>query len=100
MTFLDAARAALMHDKESDFSQDFKVSVLGGKWTMENKHTAFDAISGAARGGLNKEFCHWRSLQISVRFDVSVYGQERCQILARAICHKMQPFLSPEIEQL
>lgn len=84
-------------DQDQQALDDFKVVILGGKWTMQHKHTAFDAIQGIARGGLAKEFCDRRGLQQSMRFDVSAYGQERCQVLARAFCHKMQYFLQAEI---
>jgi hypothetical protein len=97
MKSLDEARAALVLDKALPASDDFKVCLLGGKWTMEHKHTAYDALQGSARGALAKDFCRKRELQMSMRFDVSAYGEATCQILARAWCHRLQYFLDQEV---
>jgi hypothetical protein len=94
---LDAARSVLALSEPETATEDFKVAVLGGKWTLEHKNTAFDAVSGSARGALAKDFCFRRSMQQSMRFDVAAYGQDICNILARGFCHKMQWFLNHEV---
>ena len=95
---LDKARAALSADPEPS-TDDFKVSVLGGHWTMEHHGVGADAVMGSARGNAAKAFCTRRGVQQGIRFNYSVYGAEACGILARGWCHKMQHFYNLELSR-
>ena len=93
---LENARLALAKEEEVSHS-DFSTRVLGGAWLLKTKGIPFDAIQGAARNELAKEFCGRRLLQKTMRFDYNVYGGEHCGVLARAWCHRMQWLLNLEL---
>ena len=83
---LDKARADESAAAEPS-ADDFKVTVLGGAWTLAHHGVPFDAIQGGARSNLPQDFCNRRGVPRSARFNYSTYGDRACGTLERAWCH-------------
>ena len=87
--------------QQNEVSQDdFTTRVLGGAWLMKTKGIPFDAVQGSVRGQLAKDFCERRSMQKAIGFEYTAYGGDRCSILARAWCHRMQWLFNQELSLL
>jgi len=71
---------------------DFQVKVLGGKWTLEHKSTAFDAIAAMARKGLPFAWCRAYNLNVEASFSIRKHGEEAARVLAVEWCKRMQFF--------
>ena len=92
MKALDAARDRLAELPDFALANNFKVRLLGGKWTMAHEARACSAAQGFASGRAAQMFSANRVGQKSMRFDVDICGQGGSQMLARAWCHRMQYF--------
>ena len=77
---------------------DFPVTVLGGKWTKQNKQKSFDAVSAAATGAYAIKFCQDQNVFASARFDIEAYTMVYANMLGRGWAHKMQHFLNLSAE--
>ena len=64
---IDEARAWVERHAPPDIGEDFFVTALGGRWTMEHLHMPWDALAAKSRGGLPVHFCTTFRLQRSVR---------------------------------
>jgi hypothetical protein len=70
---------------------DFKITLLGGKWTKENRDVAFDATRGAPRANSSAEdFAVAYGFKKSARFEIGLYGLNLALVLARTWCSKVQ----------
>ena len=70
---------------------DFKITLLGGKWTKENRDVSFDAVKGAPRQNSSAEdFSVAYGLGKSARFEIALYGLNVALVLARTWCSKLQ----------
>lgn len=98
MRELEQVRTAVAADAPERCTDDFRVTVLGGAWLLEHRGIPFDAVQGAARGAMAKDFCRRRQAQVTMRFDLGAYGQDACGVLARAWCHRMQHHFNLELE--
>ena len=91
---LDRRRAELAADGVvHSVGEDFKVSGLGGAWTMAHHGVACDAIQASARTSSAKKFCEAYRLNKSARYDLVAFTEGVPQALARGWAHKMQYFL-------
>ena len=55
---------------------NFKVTLLGGKWSLEHKQKAVAEFMGSANRGQASEWCDAQQLPKSARFDPAKYGGE------------------------
>ena len=92
MKELDRARADIEQGKDDSVS-DFRVVVLGGKWTQANRHMAFDAVQGKASGQLAHDFCTARGMNHSKRFGSTKIAFAAAGVLSRGWCHRLQYFM-------
>lgn len=90
-TQLLAARDAIGEEVET-LPEDYRVKVLGGKWTKSHRGVAFDAYKGEGRPGRPTEFLEEYHMGKSARFDVSLYTVEGAACMARTWCNKCQYF--------
>ena len=95
---VDEARAWVERHAPPDIGEDFFVTVLGGRWTMEHLHMPWDALAAKSRGGLPVHFCTTFRLQRSVRFSRNRYGAEVCLRLCTEWCRRMQYFYTWWVE--
>jgi hypothetical protein len=93
---LHDARADLLSSCPLDAFEDFRITVLGGRWLRLHRNKAFDAVLAKCRGEAAADFCIRRGEHRSCRFTVSL-GLPTCGVLARSWCHKMQHFYSWEL---
>ena len=90
---LDRRRAELAADAvEALEGEDFTVTILGGKWSMQHRGVAAAAVAAEARGALARDFCSRRGLPKKATFDFSAYPEGIAPVLARAWAHRMQHF--------
>jgi len=88
---LDSARQEV-HDvlPRPPAALGWRIDVLGGKWTLEHRGRAYDAVQGHARGPEALDFCRRRALQKSMRFSTADFGLELAHLLARAYVSRME----------
>jgi hypothetical protein len=72
---------------------DFRVTILGGAWLMEEKGKAFDAFPGAARKGGVEDWCIQYGLTRSARFNVDLYGEHHAHIFREGMVLQASVFL-------
>ena len=72
-------------------STDFITVILGGGWTMTHKGKAYDVFRLGARVRANR-FCERCGLQKSMRFSVTLFGDNVACSLAKAWCSRLQFF--------
>jgi hypothetical protein len=71
-------------------SDDFKLKVLGGPWTLAAHGVISDALSGITIGEHAIDWCRVRALNLSFRCEIALYAIENCAVLVRTWCIKMQ----------
>ena len=75
--------------------EDFRVVVIGGKFTMQNRGLAFQGFSGQVRkGGEAEQWCHQYHLQMTSSYSSSWYGVEAAATCAREWCARLQYFFN------
>lgn len=85
-----AEAKALVSDKEG--LDLFAVRPLGGKWTHEHLHVAFDAWQARAVSPDATDFLRRYGLQLAMRFDVSLYSNHGALLCANYWVAKMRCF--------
>jgi len=72
---------------------DFKVTLLGGRWTAAHRGVAVDAVRAYATSGQDADtFAKDYNLGAARRFDISRYGMNAAKTLAEEWCRKCQFF--------
>ena len=71
---------------------DFDVKFLEGESTFKKKGVWEDGVQGYASGNKVKNWCRKHHLQITVRYEIDLYGLEIANTLARTWMLKMQHF--------
>jgi hypothetical protein len=87
-----AAHRAQWADGLPATTDDFKVTLLGGRWLAAHHGMAYDAFQGASTNQRAKLFCRNRNMPFSARYNISTYGNAEASMLARTWCHKMQHY--------
>ena len=92
---VDRKWAEQAHDNAATLgNNDFRVTVLKGKWTLEAKGVVADAISAQARTLYAKAFCESRGMPRSFRAEIGTYGWGVANTLCVAWATKMQFFFN------
>ena len=89
---LQEARARVAAESGKGDGSDFRMRVLGGKWTAEHRGRAFDAYAGEASAGEPSKWAVQYSMGRSARFDVSLYTAKGASCLAKTWRCKCQYF--------
>eukprot|EP00969_Alexandrium_andersonii_P048218 2116374-Alexandrium_andersonii.AAC.1 len=87
MKALDEARAALAKEVPVEHD-DFRVTVLGGKFTAAKTGKPFDYIVAMSRGQAAKDFCIRHFEPHSFRCSYAKYGSKAAGVLCRAWAHR------------
>lgn len=85
--------------KDHEANVNFKVTVLGGKWTMANKKKAFDFLMAAPKGDAAKKWMKCFFQDQSIRFSFERYGDRLCTHLCLHWCRIMEYFLTLWLQQ-
>ena len=89
--FLGESRRLLLADLAMHMPTHFKVTALGGHWTLTHRGTHIDNVQGYGV----KEVQDWMAtynIQKTARFSVAVYGAWGSKVLALSWCQKLQFF--------
>jgi hypothetical protein len=73
-------------------TDDFRLRVLGGKWTLGHRGVIADALCGYAVAEHIEQWCTARAVPMSYRCEISLYTIEVGAVMVRAWCTKMQYF--------
>ena len=75
-------------------TEDFKLKVLGGAWTLSVHGVVADALTGLAIGEHVQTWCRTRHVPMSFRCELALYTIEHCATMVRTWCAKMQHFFN------
>ena len=96
---IEQAFTALRDEKEKYAGDDdeevvdWRVSVLGGAWTVRHRGVAFNAFRSAPRvGSVAEQWAADYNIGKSARFDMSLYGSSVANDLAKGYSHRCQYF--------
>jgi hypothetical protein len=89
---LYAKRAAWL-DEAPPPAIDFKLQLLGGRFTLEKTGQLYDAYSAKASGAEAIEWCRRYGLPRSARFARTLYGDDMAGMLSRWWAAKMQYYI-------
>lgn len=73
-------------------SDGFSWTVLGGKWTMQNRGVAFDSYRGQPSSKTSKDWAASHNMQTSATFSLAKYGPEVCAIMVQYWTDKMNHY--------
>lgn len=76
-------------EAKADHMGSFCVAPLGGQWTSANLGVAMDAWQGKACGKDPAYWCKLYCMQATMRFDLSLYGNQGALACARYFVQKM-----------
>ena len=69
-----------------EVGDEFTTSILGGKWTKENKGQVYDAIKSQAKKGLASAWCRQYGLNVEASFSFRKFGEEAAKSMAIEWC--------------